>query len=175
MIRIIYIKESYKDLVEDSELLIHGNLFKVIEIKTGGMGKVVFCKKEIAGIAEDYFLPEYVALKAVHEKLSDKPTLRSSFKRELINWSQIDYKGFARLIGIGVLPSNDGYVAITDLYDGNLRNLIHRGQCRQHKNKRLSASINYSNLEKYLSFQDKLIIINSITSSIYMICTTELV
>lgn len=167
MIKINYLAHSFSKLNEEAELLIHDNLFKVVEVKEGGMGKIIFCKKIGTSISEDdYFLPNFIALKAIHHELSSNLQIRNAFKKELLYWSQVDQIGCTKLIGIGILPSNDGYVAITELYDGNLKNLIHKGISRQHKKKGYAKNINYSNLQKYLTFHDKVIIINSITSSV---------
>lgn len=113
--------DSLSELQMNDEVWIGNVLHNVRQFSRGGMGFVVFLRRDKKE-QPHHILGPAVAIKSVLSEDED-PTIRDLFKRELTVWAGLHHANIIHLKEI-LATRSSGWVAAMDWCDGSLRNFL---------------------------------------------------
>ncbi len=121
MTKLTYAADSLSELQMNDEVWIGNNLHHVKQFSRGGMGFVVFLRRDKKE-QPHHILGPAVAIKSVLSEDEDS-MIRDLFKRELTIWAGLHHANIIQLKEI-LATRSGGWVAAMDWCNGSLRNFL---------------------------------------------------
>jgi serine/threonine protein kinase len=174
MINIVCDKSrQYNDLQVGEKIFLDSKGYEISNIKNGGMGRILLCR-ETETSSSNGILPQFIAIKGIKKTYFNTARAQKSFKKELICWSQVNVPHMVQLVGIGCFQGKgEEYVAITERYDGSLRDLISGNEVITFSDPNFIAPLSCEKEYSRFKLSDKLSILYQISKALFQILSSE--
>lgn len=144
---------SFSSSDKNNTIICNELIYKIKNVLYGGMAKILICEQPYeVNTDRKTPLPDRIAIKGIKNTYQD--SIGKLFEKELISWSKVKTKGIVDLLAIGK-TDEDSLFAITNVYNGSLREII----------RNRSHSI-HDNLINNISVTDKVSLIYNLTNSL---------